>query len=568
MTGHASAVVPSGGGADGADSADGVGRGGAGVSGADVGGADVGGAGSDADRRLAARPRLLVGTLVYTGLTVAMIGTLGTPLVPTIARDQHVSFVAAQWILTSTLLVGSVATPTLGRLGDGPHRKLVLIGGLAAMLLGAVTAATAGTFPQLLVGRGLMGFGLGLMPLALAIARDCLPTATARSAIAVLSVTVATGSGLGYPLTGVIADHFDYRMGFWLAVALAAVAIALVIAVVPTADPIRPRRPFDLPGAVLLGAALGALLLGFSEAPSWGWASARVLGMFVGAVALAAGWLAVERSSRAPLVDLRYLAAPAVLVSNGVAVLMGFGMFGTVTLIGRLTQTPVSSGYGFGASVALTGVLIAPLSVGTLTATRAAKVVARRFGTSAVLLLGALATAAAGFGLAEAHGHLVEIACASALLGFGVGTSFAAMPALIIAHVPLDETGSATSFNQSLRTVGGSMGSALSAAVLAGFTPAGAQLPRDAGYAAAFGMLGAASVLAALLSLTLRRSERLTSAISPGDVPAPRRVGEVAGAAGRPDGAGAPLDVPRRRVGGRGAARLPAGHAVQSPAGP
>ncbi|WP_241834648.1 MFS transporter [Pseudofrankia asymbiotica] len=470
----------------------------------------------------AIRPRLLVATLVYTGLVVSLIGTLGTPLIPLIAHEHHVSFVAAQWILTVTLLVGAVAGPTLGRLGDGPRRKGLLMGGLGSVLVGAVVAAAAWNFPQLIVGRALMGIGLGLMPLTFATARECLPKASGVRVVAVLSVTVASGTGLGYPLTGTIADRVDYHYAFWLAALLTAAAIGLIAVAVPRAGAAtrlaagggeRPR-PFDVPGAALIGLALAAVLLGFSQAPRWGWGSAPVLGLFAGGVVLAAGWLAVERASRAPLVDLRYLTPLPVMVSNGAAVFMGFGMFGTVSLVIRLIETPLSAGYGFGGGVLLAGLLIMPVSVGTLVATRVARVVDRRFGTAAVLTLGGLVVAVASLGLAGWRGHLAELAVATGLLGAGIGTTFAAMPTLIITHVPLAETGSATSFNQAMRVVGGSMGSALAASMLAGFTPAGALLPREAGYTAAFLVLGLVSLLAAVLGLVLRASglQRTTAA--------------------------------------------------------
>ena len=113
--------------------------------------------------------RRLTATLVLAAMTVSVQSTLGTPLIPTISRDMHVSLEAAQWMLTLTLLVGVVATPVLGRLGDGSRREKVLLGTLAATLAGAVVAATANNFPQLLVGRGLQGIGYGTVPLCIAL---------------------------------------------------------------------------------------------------------------------------------------------------------------------------------------------------------------------------------------------------------------------------------------------------------------------------------------------------------------------------------------------------------------
>lgn len=63
--------------------------------------------------------RVLVPVLVCLGMVVAVVSSLGAPLIPTIAAVDRVSLADAQWSLTVTLLVGAIATPTMGRLGDG-----------------------------------------------------------------------------------------------------------------------------------------------------------------------------------------------------------------------------------------------------------------------------------------------------------------------------------------------------------------------------------------------------------------------------------------------------------------
>ena len=138
--------------------------------------------------------RRLLAVLVYAALMVAVVSTLGTPLIPDIAADQGVSLHAAQWMLTITLLVGAVTTPILGRLGDGPGRRRVLLVGLAAVCLGSLVAATADSFGQLLVGRALQGVGYGTVPLTIAIARRELSPLALRKAIATLSITVVSAS--------------------------------------------------------------------------------------------------------------------------------------------------------------------------------------------------------------------------------------------------------------------------------------------------------------------------------------------------------------------------------------
>src|SRR5882724_10244631 len=111
------------------------------------------------------RVRLLVPVLVFVGLVVSVVGSLGAPLVPTVARVTDTSLTAAQWSLTIVLLVGAVAVPVMGRLGDGPHRRGVILGAMAIVAAGCVLCALPLDFAWLLAGRALQGVGFGLIPL-------------------------------------------------------------------------------------------------------------------------------------------------------------------------------------------------------------------------------------------------------------------------------------------------------------------------------------------------------------------------------------------------------------------
>ena len=71
-------------------------------------------------------------------------------------------------MLTVTMLVGAIATPVIGRFGDGSRRKRVLIATLATVLVGLVITASAGSFAQMVIGRGIQGVGYGTVPLAIA----------------------------------------------------------------------------------------------------------------------------------------------------------------------------------------------------------------------------------------------------------------------------------------------------------------------------------------------------------------------------------------------------------------
>jgi predicted MFS family arabinose efflux permease len=428
---------------------------------------------------------LLLPVLIFVAMVMSVVGTLGTPLVPTIAIDQHVSLETAQWILTVTLLVGAIATPITGRLGDGPHRKWAIVLSLVSVLIGASLSAASVNFAMLIFGRALQGVGLGLVPLTISVARDYIPPAKRRSAIAILSITTAAGAGLGYPITGFIGEHYDYRVGFWLAAVLSLIGVGLVLRFIPH-DPQRLSRPLDYPGAITLSAFLLALLLGLSQGNRWGWGTPLIDGLFVSSAIFLLLWIVIELRSDHPLVDLRLMANRPVLIADIVALLMGVGLYAMSSLVNRYVQAPVGAGYGFHAGLLMTGVMLMPLSIGSVASNRISAFFLKRMSIGNVIALGSLFVGLDMLFLAFSRSSRWEIFLSVAILGLGIGMTFATMPAMILGTIPPHETGSAMSMNSVLRTVGGAVGSAASITLLSTHTPSGSHLPTDSGYTVTF----------------------------------------------------------------------------------
>ena len=94
----------------------------------------------------------------------------------------------------------------MGRLADGPRKRRVIVFALAVVVAGCVLSALSNGFPQLVVGRGLQGVGLGLLPVTMAMARSQFSPQKTAHAVATLSVSAAVGAGLGYPITSLIAS--------------------------------------------------------------------------------------------------------------------------------------------------------------------------------------------------------------------------------------------------------------------------------------------------------------------------------------------------------------------------
>lgn len=458
------------------------------------------------------RSALLGPVLVLATLVASIISSLGAPLIPTVARDFHESLSTSQWSLTVALLSGAVSSPVLGRLGDGRRRRQTMIGGLIVVAAGGMVAALATGLETLVIGRALQGVGLGLVPLAMATARDELPEARVRPMIALLSVSAAAGIGAGYPISGLIAETWGLAGAFWFGAIVSGFALVCVAAVVPSSAGRSASSRLDWVGAVVLAAALVATLVGVAQGADWGWGSPAIVGLLIAGVVLFTVWAMQQLRAEAPLVEVRLLRHPAVLAGDACGIVLGIAMYMMLSGVTEFVQSPRSAGFGFSASAVVAGLVLIPLSVFMLTGSRTLPTLVKHLGVRAVLTVGCLVVAVSSGFFALFHGALWEAFVMMGILGVGLGTTFAAIPGLIVQAVPAHETGSAMGFYQVVRYVGFSMGSALTASILAA-RATGNDQPTLGGYTMVLWVSGAICVVAAALAWFLpTRSSRLAPA--------------------------------------------------------
>jgi MFS family permease len=474
-----------------------------------------------ADGLSSLRRRLLVPTLVLSGSLMSVVSSLGAPLIPTLSRAEGVSLSTGEWILTITLLTGALATPVMGRLADGPRQRAVMLAALSVVIAGCALSAASNGFTVLLIGRALQGVGLGLLPVAMAIARRNLPPEAARRTIATLSVTTAIGAGLGYPLTGLIAQFLDFRAAYWFG-AIAVTGVLVVAALVLPPRSTGTSRRFDAVGAGLLSLAVIGVSVALSEGGEWGWASAGTLGVVGASVVLLAAWIPYELRVAEPLVDLRQVRNRSVLTADASGFLISVALYLLLPIIVEFVQIPRSAGYGFAASLVVSGLVLVPLSVCSFVASRVLAVYERRFGSRTMIPLGSAVFAVAAVFFAVEHSTLWEAFVTTAICGLAVGFTTGAMPGFIVAAVAPSETGSATGFFQVVRSIGLTVGSALSAAVLMAHTRPGQALPDVGGFEVALIIAAALCLATAVVSFVLPgRAPSPPNAVTIGAEPLP-----------------------------------------------
>lgn len=444
--------------------------------------------------------------LAFAGIVSAIMQTLVVPLIAQFPALLNTTSDNASWIVTVTLLTGAIATPVAGKLGDMYGKKKIIMILTIPLIVGSILCAVATGVSFMIIGRGMQGLGIGIVPLGISLVKDVVPKDRVHSSMALMSASLGVGGALGLPLAAAVAEQGSWRLLFWFAAVLSVLITVAVMAWVPAVAPSREESgKFDWYGAIGLSGLLVALLLAVSKGNTWGWSSPTIIILFVVAVVIAAVWGRAELKVKNPLVDLRTTARPLVLWTNVTSLLIGFAMYAQSLVFPQLLQLPTQTGYGLGQSMVAMGLWMAPSGLAMMAMSPVGARVTRRFGAKVTLALGSLIVAI-GYGSAQLTlGSAGTLIISTILTSCGVGLAYGAMPALIMSGVPAHETGAANAFNSLTRSFGSSVAAAVSGVVLAAMTIdfAGNTLPSLGGFRVALWIGTGVAVLAAVIAALL-----------------------------------------------------------------
>ena len=397
---------------------------------------------------------LLIVTLDNTVLNVAL---------PTLVRQLDATSSDLQWIVDAYVLAFAGLMLVAGSLADRVGRKVTFLAGLAIFAGCSAWAALSGSVGHLIAARASMGVGGALiMPSTLAIITNTFTDRHERQrAIGLWAATSGAGIALGPIVGGLLLDHLWWGSVFFINVPIAAVGFALAVPIVPDSRNPAARRP-DLVGSVLSIAGLGLVLYAIIEAPVRGWSSAAVAASGLGGVAVLVGFVAWERASSHPMLNLgffrnRSFSAPIVSVS-----MMMFGLFGALFLLTQFLQfqlgyTPLQAGVRVLPAAGAIAV-VAPLS---------ARLV-RAAGTR-VTVTAALLVAAGGFlwiSGSSVHTTYGDVVAAMVMLGVGAGLVMPASTASVMGSLPQEHTGVGGATNGTFIQTGGALGVAVIGSLL------------------------------------------------------------------------------------------------------
>ncbi|WP_339156613.1 MDR family MFS transporter [Actinomadura luteofluorescens] len=401
---------------------------------------------------------VVLGALMLAMLLAALDQTIVSTALPTIVSElgglNHLS-----WVVTAYLLSSTASTPLWGKLGDQYGRKRLFQASIVIFLIGSALCGLAQDMTQLIVFRALQGLGGGgLMVLAVAIVGDVVPPRERGRYQGLFGAVFGVASVCGPLLGGWFVDNLTWRWVFYINLPIGVVALAVIAAVLHATGE-RERHRIDYLGTLLIvGWAVGLVLTATWGGTRYAWASAPIIGLAAGSVALIGVWLLVERRAAEPIMPPALLRHPVFALGAAISFAVGFAMFGALTFL------PIFLQVVHGVSPTLSGVYLLPMMLGMLLSSIGSGQLITRFGRYKIYPMVGTPIIALALYLCSAldeNSTTLSMSLRFALLGFGLGLVMQVLVIAVQNAVSYQDLGSATSGVTFFRQIGGSFGVAV-----------------------------------------------------------------------------------------------------------
>jgi EmrB/QacA subfamily drug resistance transporter len=410
--------------------------------------------------------------LVAVALGVSLIimdATVVNVALPVIIEDLHLTATQAEWMNAIYSLMFAALLLTVGRVGDIFGRRRLFLIGMVVFVVASVLAGFSGSGGELIAARLLQGVGAAMiLPSTLSTVNAVFVGRERAIAFAVWGSTIGGMAAVGPLVGGWLTTYHTWRWAFWINVPVALFVLALILLYVPeTRDETSPRK-LDLYGVALSTIGMAGIVFALIEGQNYGWwrqsdgsISPVPIALAVGVTFMARFWVVQRKRQRAGkivLVDLRLLDVRSFRFGSIAALIVALGEFGLLFTLPLLLQN--SLGY----SALGTGWLIVSLAGGTFLVSGMTPQLTGRYGGRAVVRLGLATEAFAVAGLAITLSSSISgwlIAFWLFLYGIGVGMATAQLTSVILAEIPVAESGQASGLQSTFRQLGSALGVAL-----------------------------------------------------------------------------------------------------------
>jgi EmrB/QacA subfamily drug resistance transporter len=445
--------------------------------------------------------KVAVGVVFVLAMFMAIMdATIVNVALPQLGREFGVPASHVDTVVVAFLVSIAVFIPASGWLGDRFGTKRIFLIALVVFTGASALCGLAQSLDQLVVFRVLQGVGGGMLtPVGMAMLFRAFPPEERVRASRILIVPTAFAPATGPVLGGLLVTDLSWRWAFYVNVPIGIAGFVFGLLFLDESTQEDAGR-FDVPGFVLAGGGLGALMYAVSEGPAKGWTSPTIDAAALAGLVLVAALVVVELRSRAPMLDLRLLGNALFRNATTVLVLSMAAFFGTLFLVALFYQD------GFGVSALQSGLSTFPEAIGILVGAQVAARIYPRIGPRR-LMAGGLVGVAVSVGLMALVPFTASLWVMRGLmvtLGLSQAHVFTPAQAAAFATISPSATGRASGLFNAGRQLGGAVGVAALSTVIASVGVVrhvgGGVQPNAGAYHAAF--LTAAGLALAAVVLT------------------------------------------------------------------
>ncbi|MBD7965696.1 MDR family MFS transporter [Fictibacillus norfolkensis] len=401
----------------------------------------------------------IMSAMLFAALNQTIVGTSLPKIIADLGGIEYYS-----WVFTIFMLTSSITAILVGKLSDIYGRKPFILLGIGVFTAGSLLCGISGSILELILYRGVQGFGGGMiMSTAFTAVGDLFPPRERGKWQGIMSSVFGLASVFGPTLGGYIVDHFHWHWVFWIFLPFGLVAFAAIYFLFPSVQR-KEKESIDYTGSLLLTLTMVPLLLSFTWAGNqYDWVSPEIIGLF--AVTIVAFFLFVltEKRVSSPVLPLDMFKNQVFTVSNIIGFFLGAGMFGSIMYMPFFIQGVM------GTSATKSGFVMMPLTLAMVAgSTISGQIITKTGKYKKLAMLGLFIMVS---GMTSMHFMDTQTTNTTAifnmiLVGSGLGIAFPIFTLTVQNAIEHKYLGVATSSVQLFRQLGGTIGVSIMGSVM------------------------------------------------------------------------------------------------------
>ncbi len=471
-------------------------------------------------------------TLASIAVMVMYVEAMAFPSLPMVMEDFGLTvedYALASWVVTIYLIVGAVAIPVFGKLGDIYGKKKMLV---IAMTIYTIMVTLTGFSREIsdsiyvmITLRAFQGLAMSMFPLAFSIIRDEFPREKLAVAQGIISAMFGVGTVVGVVVGAWVTETWGWEWTYHT-VAPVALLFTILVTLKIRESPVRMKAKVDCIGAMILGGALVSFLVGVTETSNRGWTDPLVISLLLLSAMFIVAFLLWLPKAKDPLVRPSLMKEKDIALTNAIAFMIGFAMFAA-------NQTVVAmGGFTFRLDTIGTGLLMLPMAVVMLIIGPGAGFIVKKHGPKWPLSLGMVLCIVGYLMLLGYHFTQEEVMVGITVMGAGTAFAMVGSIDMLLITTPKEETGISTAMNMIIRTTGSVVGPALAAVIISNnssIIPGIGAVPDEYAYQLIFIMASVFMGIGVVLGLLLTNRQATPELEKSGPRPAVLGAGQANG---------------------------------------